>query len=86
MKGKLFFPIDPLVATPRLTRCSVVSNNRLASGVLFSMPITLDVNQAQIDALGVKPGARITLRDSRDDRHLAILTVDDVYKPDKYVL
>ncbi|KAK0390753.1 hypothetical protein NLU13_0256 [Sarocladium strictum] len=61
----------------------VVSNNRLASGILFSMPITLDVDQAQIDALGIKPGARITLRDSRDDHHLAILTVDDVYKPDK---
>jgi sulfate adenylyltransferase len=61
----------------------VVANNRLASGVLFSMPITLDVNQAQIDALGIKPGARITLRDSRDDHHLAILTVDDVYRPDK---
>jgi sulfate adenylyltransferase len=50
------------------------------------MPITLDVNQAQIDALGIKPGARITLRDSRDDHHLAILTVDDVYRPDKCVL
>ncbi|KAH8171616.1 ATP-sulfurylase domain-containing protein [Sarocladium implicatum] len=61
----------------------VVADNRLASGVLFSMPITLDVDQAQIDSLGIKAGARITLRDSRDDRHLAILTVEDVYRPDK---
>ncbi|KAH7308472.1 sulfate adenylyltransferase [Stachybotrys elegans] len=61
----------------------VVSNNRLASGDLFSMPITLDVDQAQIDTLGIKPGARITLRDFRDDRNLAILTVEDVYRPDK---
>lgn len=49
------------------------------------MPITLDVDQATIDELGAKPGARITLRDLRDDRNLAILTIDDVYRPDKYV-
>ncbi|POR37572.1 Sulfate adenylyltransferase [Tolypocladium paradoxum] len=61
----------------------VVDNNRLADGALFSMPITLDVNQAQLDQLGIKAGARITLRDSRDDRNLAILTVEDVYRPDK---
>lgn len=64
---------------------SVVAENRLADGALFSMPITLDVDQAQIDALGIKPGARLTLRDSRDDRNLAIVTVEDVYRPDKYV-
>jgi ATP sulfurylase len=61
----------------------VVKENRLASGALFSMPITLDVTQETIDELSLKPGARITLRDFRDDRNLAILTVDDVYKPDK---
>jgi sulfate adenylyltransferase len=49
------------------------------------MPITLDVSQKQIDELNIKPGARITLRDFRDDRNLAIITVDDVYRPDKYV-
>ncbi|OAQ68374.1 sulfate adenylyltransferase [Pochonia chlamydosporia 170] len=61
----------------------VVANNRLADGALFSMPITLDVDQKQIDELGIKAGAKLTLRDSRDDRNLAILTVDDVYRPDK---
>ena len=49
------------------------------------MPITLDVSKKAIEELGIKPGARITLRDFRDDRHLAIITVDDVYRPDKYV-
>lgn len=67
-----------------LINCSVVENLRLADGALFSMPITLDVDQKQIDALGIKAGARITLRDLRDDRSLAILTVEDVYKPDRY--
>jgi sulfate adenylyltransferase len=66
-----------------LTWQSVVADCRLADGNLFSMPITLDVTQETIDEAGIKPGARISLRDFRDDRLLAILTVDDVYKPDK---
>ncbi|EXJ71655.1 sulfate adenylyltransferase [Cladophialophora psammophila CBS 110553] len=61
----------------------VVENVRLASGALFSMPICLDVGAQIIERLKIKPGSRITLRDFRDDRNLAILTVDDVYKPDK---
>lgn len=61
----------------------VVEKNRLADGNLFSIPITLDVSEEKVKGLGVKAGARITLRDFRDDRNLAIITVDDVYKPDK---
>jgi sulfate adenylyltransferase len=61
----------------------VVSNNRLADGNLFSIPITLDVSQQTIDEVGVKTGARVALRDFRDDRNLAILTIEDVYQPDK---
>lgn len=64
---------------------SVVENVRLADGSLFSIPIPLDVSKETIDALGIKPGARFALRDFRDDRHLAIITVDDVYKSNKYV-
>jgi len=61
----------------------VVENVRLADGNLFSMPITLDVSKGQVEKLGIKAGVRITLRDFRDDRNLAIITVDDVYRPDK---
>ncbi|BFZ64614.1 Sulfate adenylyltransferase [Saitoella coloradoensis] len=61
----------------------VVENLRLADGTLFSMPITLDVSQAQIDQLQLAPGKRVTLRDLRDDAPLAILTIDDIYKPNK---
>jgi sulfate adenylyltransferase len=61
----------------------VVAENRLADGNLFSMPITLDLSQQIIDEVGVKPGARIALRDFRDDRNLAIITVEDIYRPDK---
>lgn len=49
------------------------------------MPINLDVDQKTVEQLGIKAGARITLRDFRDDRNLAILTIEDVYQPDKYV-
>jgi sulfate adenylyltransferase len=61
----------------------VVANNRLADGALFSMPINLDVTSQTVERLGIKQGARVTLRDFRDDRNIAILTVDDVYRPDK---
>ncbi|KAI9812700.1 MAG: Sulfate adenylyltransferase [Thelocarpon impressellum] len=61
----------------------VVKDLRLADGNLFSIPITLDVSQQTVQEVGVKTGARITLRDFRDDRNLAIITVEDVYKPDK---
>ncbi|KAK3336832.1 hypothetical protein B0T19DRAFT_52288 [Cercophora scortea] len=61
----------------------VVKENRLADGALFSIPITLDVSEETIAEVGLKAGARVTLRDFRDDRNLAILTIEDVYKPDK---
>nr|OQO32319.1 Sulfate adenylyltransferase [Rachicladosporium sp. CCFEE 5018] len=61
----------------------VVAENRLADGNLFSMPINLDLSKDEVKNLGLKAGTRVTLRDSRDDRNLGILTVDDVYTPDK---
>ena len=69
-----------------LTLCeSVVRNVRLADGSLWSMPICLDVSEKTIEKANLKPGSRATLRDFRDDRNLAIITVDDIYKPDKCV-
>ncbi|KAK0510075.1 hypothetical protein JMJ35_007469 [Cladonia borealis] len=62
---------------------SVVHDLRLADGSLWSMPICLDVSEKTIEKAGLKHGARATLRDFRDDRNLAIITVEDVYKPDK---
>ncbi|KAA1476042.1 sulfate adenylyltransferase [Dentipellis sp. KUC8613] len=62
---------------------SVVENLRLADGTLFPIPITLDVSSEDIAKLSLAPGARIALRDPRDDEALAILTVEDVYRPDR---
>ncbi|KAK9323867.1 hypothetical protein V1517DRAFT_319138 [Lipomyces orientalis] len=61
----------------------VVNDLRLADGTLFSMPINLDVSQEEISAIGIAPGKRIVLRDFRDESPLAIITVEDVYKPNK---
>ncbi|ODQ67350.1 sulfate adenylyltransferase [Nadsonia fulvescens var. elongata DSM 6958] len=63
----------------------VVDDLRLADGSLFSIPITLDVSAEEVKTLDIAPGKRYTLRDFRDDSPLAIITIDDVYKPNKDV-
>ncbi|VEU22737.1 DEKNAAC103811 [Brettanomyces naardenensis] len=62
---------------------SVVHKLRLSSGTIWTIPITLDVNKEI--ASSAKAGKRFVLRDPRDDAALAIITVEDVYKPDKAV-
>ncbi|KAJ3281663.1 Sulfate adenylyltransferase [Borealophlyctis nickersoniae] len=67
---------------------SVVNNIRLPSGVVWPIPITLDVSESQVDAGKIQTGTRIVLRDPQDDSPLAIITdpdsvVKDVYAPDK---
>ncbi len=59
---------------------SVVESMRLGTGVLWPMPITLDVSEAFADAL--EPGQRIALRDL-EGVIVATLEVGDVYRPDK---
>jgi sulfate adenylyltransferase len=53
---------------------SVVDDLRLANGILFPIPVTLDVSREDVDRLSIKPGLRIALRDPRDDEALAIIT------------
>ncbi|CAG8577931.1 22174_t:CDS:2 [Cetraspora pellucida] len=62
---------------------SVVRNLRLKNGCLWSMPITLDVTEKDIKTLDLAPSKRLVLRDFRDDSTLAILTIQDIYQPDK---
>ena len=52
----------------------MVDKLRLADGALFAIPITLDVSKEDIEAKSIVPGARIALRDPRDDEALAIIT------------
>jgi sulfate adenylyltransferase len=59
----------------------VCSNMRLKSGVLWPMPITLDVTEDFAKAL--KPGSsKIALRDA-EGVMLAVLSVQDVWQPDR---
>ena len=53
---------------------SCVESLRLSNGTLFPMPITLDVSASQAEEKVIVPGARIALRDPRDEDALAILT------------
>jgi len=59
---------------------SVVKTMRLASGVLWPMPITLDVSEDF--AAGLKSGEHIALRD-HEGVLLATLQVGDIWTPDK---
>jgi sulfate adenylyltransferase len=59
---------------------SVVETMRLVDGVLWPMPITLDVNEAF--AKGIEPGQDIALRDA-EGVILAILSVTDKWVPNK---
>ena len=58
---------------------SVRDEMRLTNGVLWPMPITLDVS-AEL-AASLQPGAQLALRDP-EGLMLAVLTVDDVWRPD----
>ena len=68
---------------------SVVHDMRLTSvkengkGLLWPIPITLDVSE--LTASSYKVGDRVVLKDLRDDKPLAILTIQSIYKPDKSV-
>ena len=59
---------------------SVVDDMRLDSGVLWPIPITLDVSESFAD--GLERGQQLALRDL-EGVVVATLTVGDVYRPDK---
>jgi sulfate adenylyltransferase len=60
---------------------NVCASMRLASGIFWPMPITLDVSQEF--AKGLKPGSsQIALRDP-EGVMLAVLDVEEVWQPDK---
>lgn len=59
---------------------NVVNESRLASGTLWTIPITLDVDEKFAKSISV--GQRVVLTQD-GEIPLAILTVKDVYKPNK---
>lgn len=62
-------------------RLSSIKDEATGKGLLWPMPITLDVTQSI--ASSVKPGEKVVLKDLRDGSSLAILTIESIYKPDK---
>jgi sulfate adenylyltransferase len=58
----------------------VCHNMRLSSGVLWPMPITLDVKEDFAKSL--KPGTKVALRDA-EGVMLAVLHVEEVWQPDR---
>jgi sulfate adenylyltransferase len=73
-----FSPLEGFMGEQDYRR--VLSDMRLASGVLWPMPITLDVTPAFADKL--KPGDRVALRD-QEGVLTAILDVSNIYRPNK---
>jgi sulfate adenylyltransferase len=59
---------------------SVLDRMRLATGVLWPMPITLDVRESFAENL--KKGERLALRDP-EGVLIATLDISDIYRPDK---
>jgi sulfate adenylyltransferase len=74
-----FSPLRGFMSRPDYD--GVCHNMRLKSGVLWPMPITLDVTEAFAKTL--KPGSsKIALRDP-EGVMLAVLSVEDVWQPDR---
>lgn len=62
-------------------RLSSVTDESTGKGLLWPIPITLDVDAST--ASSYKVGEKIVLRDLRDETPLAVLTVESIYKPNK---
>jgi sulfate adenylyltransferase len=75
-----FSPLDGFMTEPDYRR--VVDEMRLASGVLWPMPITLDVTPAFAEQL--KEGDAVALRDG-EGVLIATLEISSIYRPDREV-
>lgn len=62
-------------------RLTSVKDEVSGKGLLWPMPITLDVNQNISKSFSI--GDRVALKDLRDEQPLAVLTIESIYKPNK---
>ena len=77
-----FSPLDGFMGRADLD--SVVRTMRLANGLVWSIPIILDVSTAEWAATGAVPGRRVLL--THQGRPLATLDVAEVYAYDKALM
>ena len=78
----VFSPLDGFMGSADLD--SVVRTMRLANGLVWSIPIILDVSPAEWVATGAAPGGRVLL--THQAQPLATLDVVEVYGYDKTVM
>jgi sulfate adenylyltransferase len=78
----VFSPLDGFMGRSELD--SVVRTMRLDSGLVWSIPIILDVSPAEWAATGTAPGGRVLL--THQGQPLATLDVAEVYGYDKTVM
>lgn len=64
-------------------RLSSVTDETTGKGLLWSIPITLDVSEDVASKFAI--GKKIVLKDLRDEKPLAILTIESIYKPNKSI-
>lgn len=76
--NRSFYPLQGYLS--RNDYENVLNNMELADGTVWPIPICLDVNQQTCAQL--KPGDRLALNDD-EGFLLAILTVNDIWQPDK---
>lgn len=62
-------------------RLTSVKDEKSGKGLLWPIPITLDVSKDT--SAKYSKGDRVVLKDLRDEKPLAILTVESIYQPDK---
>lgn len=62
-------------------RLTSITDEQSGKGLLWPIPITLDVSQTV--ATGLSVGQKIVLKDLRDQKPLAVLTIESIYQPDK---
>ena len=77
-----FSPLDGFMGHSDLD--SVVRSMRLSDGLVWSIPIVLDVSDAEWRALGLTSRGRVLL--THQDQPLALLDVDEVYTYDKNLM
>ena len=78
----VFSPLDGFMGRTDLD--SVVRTMRLADGLVWSIPIVLDVSPPQWASTGAAVGSRVLL--THQDQPLATLDVSEVYSYDKAVM
>ncbi len=78
----VFSPLDGFMGRADLD--SVVRTMRLDNGLVWSIPIILDVSPAEWASTGATPGSRVLL--THQGQPLAVLDVAEVYTYDKMVM